>query len=63
MSAAKKITVDDLRDKAEEIRDTFQEDTRRVLHEETAKLVIVGAIVVATAVSLAFYLGTRRCRY
>ncbi len=63
MSAAKKITVDDLRDKAEEIRDTIQEDARRVFYEDTTKLVIVGAVVVATVVSLAFYLGTRRCRF
>jgi hypothetical protein len=63
VSAAKKITVDDLRDKAEEIRDTIQEDARRVFYEDTTKLVIVGAVVVATVVSLAFYLGTRRCRF
>lgn len=63
MSAAKKITVDDLRAKAEGIRDQVQEDARALVHEDAVKTAIVAAVVVAVAVSAAFYLGTRRCRF
>ena len=60
--SAQKITVDDLREKAEGIRDSVREDARHALYDETVKMVVAGAVVVAVAVSLAFYLGTRRGR-
>ena len=63
MTAAKRITVDDLRAKAEEIEETIKEDARALVHEDTTKMVLAGAVVVAVAVSVAFYLGTRRCRF
>lgn len=62
MSAENRITVDDLRAKAEDIRDNVQDDAKRLVQQETAKMVIVGAVVVAVAVSFAFYMGSRRCR-
>jgi flagellar biosynthesis/type III secretory pathway M-ring protein FliF/YscJ len=63
VSAAQRITVDDLRDKAESIRDQVKEDARRLAHEERMKMVIAGAVVVAVAVSFAYYMGSRRCRF
>ncbi len=62
MTAAKRITVDDLREKAEGIRDSVREDARRALREDVARTVLVAVVTVAAAVSLAYYLGTRRCR-
>ena len=62
MSAAQKITVDDLREKAEEIQERVRVDTERLLKDEVMKTVLVGAAVVALTVSFAYYVGTRRCR-
>ena len=62
MSAAERITVEDLKEKAEEIQDTLREDAERLLRQETTKTVLVAAAVVACAVSFAYYIGTRRCR-
>jgi hypothetical protein len=62
VTAAKRITIDDLRDKAEDIRDSVQEDVRRVAQEDAVKVAVAAAVVVAVGISFAFYLGTRRCR-
>lgn len=57
-----KITVNDVRHHAEEVRDLARAEVRRVTRTEPARVigyVVVGTLVVA---SLAYYLGTRRCR-
>jgi hypothetical protein len=55
-----KITVDDLKEKAEFIRDTAKGEAERVVRDETTKLVIAGVAVVLVTVSLAYYLGSHR---
>ncbi|GAB4279501.1 MAG: hypothetical protein Kow0056_12740 [Coriobacteriia bacterium] len=58
---AQRITVEDLKEKAEGIRDTVKEDARRLAHEQTVKVAVVAVAAVAVGLSIAFYLGTRRC--
>lgn len=60
----KRITVEDLRDKAQEIGKIAEEDvravSRRVTEQDVTTYIIAGALVVAVAVSFAYYMGTRR---
>lgn len=60
--SAKKVTIDDLREKAYDIKATVEEDARALVHEQTVRLVIAGAVVVAVAVSMAYFAGSRRRR-
>jgi hypothetical protein len=61
-----KITVDDLRAKAEHIGDLAkteaQNAVRQVAELEATRLVAYAAIGLAVVLSLAYYLGTRRGR-
>ena len=57
---AKKITVDDLRRKAEQIRDTAKDEARRMAKEEVTTYAVIGVVGVVALVSLAYLLGTRR---
>ena len=59
---AKKITVDDLKERAEGIRDTVREDTKEVLRQDTTKIVIAGVVTAVVVVSFAYYIGSRRCQ-
>ncbi|MDY0087482.1 MAG: hypothetical protein RBS78_02885 [Coriobacteriia bacterium] len=57
-----RLTVNDVRHHAEEVRDLARAEVRRVTRTDPARMVgyaVVGALVVA---SLAYYLGSRRCR-
>ena len=53
------ITLDDVRHKALAVRDMATEEVRHTVEDRTVQVVIAGAVVVAVAVSLAYYLGTR----
>ena len=57
--SAPAITVEDLRRKADHIRDLAETEVRHIASERGARLVAIGAVAVLAAVSLAFYLGTR----
>jgi len=57
---AKKITVDDLRRKAEGIKGTVQAEAKRLAKEEVTTYVTLGAVALFAAISLAYYMGTRR---
>ncbi len=57
-----RISVEDLRHKAEAIVDTAEAHIKRATHDELVKTVIVSAVAVAVLVSTAYYLGSRRCR-
>jgi len=54
------ISVDDLRQKAMHIRDLTEVETRSVLEEQATKVLIIGAVALVAAVSIAYYLGVRR---
>ena len=54
------ITVNDLRAKALRISDMAQREVRSVTEEKTTKVVLIGLVAVVAAVSIAYYLGSRR---
>lgn len=57
-----KITVDELRAKAVRIKDMAETEVRHVADERVTQLVFAGVVVVVAAVSIAYYLGSRRGR-
>lgn len=56
-----KLTVDDLRRHAEEVRDIAKAEVRKVSKTEPAQVVAYVAVGVLVVASFAYYLGTRRC--
>jgi hypothetical protein len=60
--AAPAITVDDLKRKAVHIKDMAESEVRTLADERAAQVVLIGAVVVLAAVSIAFFLGTRAAR-
>lgn len=54
------ITVDDLRRKAVHIKDMTEVEVRQLTDERMTQIVLVGAVALLAAVSIAYYLGTRR---
>lgn len=58
--ASEAITLDELRGKASRVKDMAGSELRRVTGQQASKAVLVGAVAVVAAISLAYYLGTRR---
>lgn len=58
-SLSTKLTIDDVRHHAEEVRDMALDQAKAVVEDARTKGVIVGVVAIAIAVSVAFYLGTR----
>jgi hypothetical protein len=56
------ITVDDLRRKAVHIKDMTEAEARLLLEDQRSKVLLVGVVAVVAAISIAYYLGTRRSR-
>lgn len=54
------ITVEDLRRKAVHIRDMAEVEARAIAEERVTKIALVGVVAVVAAVSIAYYLGSRR---
>jgi hypothetical protein len=52
-------TIDDLRRKAQHVRDLAETEARALARDRGAQMVAVGVVVVLAAVSLAYYLGRR----
>lgn len=59
-SNAHAITVDDLRRKAVHIKDMTEVEVRQLAEERVTQIVLVGAVALLAAVSIAYYLGARR---
>jgi len=57
-----KITVEELRAKAVRIKDMTETEVRHIADERVSQLVVAGVVVVVAAVSIAYFLGSRRCR-
>ena len=56
-----RLTVDDVRHHAQEVRDLAQQSAKRLAEERAAQAVVVGAVAIVAAISVAYYLGTRAC--
>jgi len=56
---AERITVDDLKHKALAIQQVATEEVKRVTGTSALRAVLVGAAVVAVALSVAYYVGSR----
>ncbi|HEX9093948.1 MAG TPA: hypothetical protein VF902_08190 [Coriobacteriia bacterium] len=56
------ITVDDLRHKALAVRDTATSEARKLLEDNTVRIVIVSAVACAVVLSIAYWAGTRAAR-
>jgi hypothetical protein len=54
------ITVDDLRAKALRIRDMAEVEARHLAADRSAQVVAIGVVAVVAAISIAYYLGSRR---
>ncbi|MDZ4179778.1 MAG: hypothetical protein U1E29_11210 [Coriobacteriia bacterium] len=54
-----RLTINDVRHHAEEVRDMAVDQAKAIVEDNRTKGLIVGVVVVALAVSVAFYLGTR----
>ena len=61
-SVEPRITIDDMRMRAEHIRDMAQDEVKRVVEADVTKYVLYGAVAVAVIVSVAFLVGTRAGR-
>lgn len=59
--AEQALTVDDVKHRAEEVRDLAIREARKVAGSDPAKLVAAGVVGVLLVASLAYYLGSRRC--
>ncbi len=57
-----RITVDELRERALRIRDMADAEIRQVTEQRAAQVVAIGAVALLAAISLAYYVGTRRGR-
>ncbi len=55
-----KLTVDDIRHHAEEVRDIAKRDARRIVDDQRTQTLVIAGVAVVTLVSLAFFLGSRR---
>jgi hypothetical protein len=56
---AERITVDDLKHKALAVQQISADEVKRVVGTSAVRAVLVGAAVVAIALSVAYYVGSR----
>ncbi|GAB4281944.1 MAG: hypothetical protein Kow0067_01710 [Coriobacteriia bacterium] len=54
--------MDQLREKALRIRDLADAEIRQVTEQRAAQVVAIGVVALLAAISLAYYVGTRRGR-
>lgn len=57
-----RLTIDDVRHHAEEVRDLALSEAKRLADDQASKALLIGAVVVIGVVSLAYFLGTRSGR-
>lgn len=55
------LTVQDVKHRAEEVRDLAVRDARRATQTDPAKLLAIGVVGVLVVASFAYYLGSRKC--
>ena len=57
------ITLDDLRHKAQRIKLEASNEARAQLTERRTQLMLAGVVAVVAVVSVAYFMGSRACRY
>ncbi len=55
------LTVDDVKRRAEEVRDLAVHEVRQATAADPAKLLAAGVLGVLVIASVAYYLGSRKC--
>lgn len=55
-----KLTVEDVRHHAEEVRSIAQRDVKRVFEDQVTQTIVVAGVAVLTLMSVAYLLGSRR---
>ena len=64
MSPEKKLTIDDVRHHAEDVRDLARSEVVDFFDEKSTQAAIIGVVAVVAVVSVAFFLGARMaCGY
>lgn len=61
-STEPRLTIDDVRHHAEEVRDMAMEQVMRLKEVDTTRVVVIGAVVVVGLLGLAYLAGTRSHR-
>jgi len=59
--SARKLSIDDVKHRAEEVRDLARGEVARAIHSDAGRMVTVAVVGVLVVASVAYYLGTRRC--
>ncbi|PKQ29751.1 MAG: hypothetical protein CVT60_03725 [Actinobacteria bacterium HGW-Actinobacteria-10] len=57
-----RLTIDDVRHHAQEVRDLAMEQVKRVKEIDTTRAVVIGAVVVVGLIGLAYLAGARSNR-
>ncbi len=60
-SPERTLTVDDVRRRAEEVRDLAKAEARKIAATDSAQIVAYAVVGVLVVASVAYYLGTRKC--
>lgn len=55
----KRLTVDDVKHHVQEVRDLAVNQAKELSQTQASKALVVGAVAVVAAISLAYYLGSR----
>lgn len=58
----RRLTVDDIRHHAEEVRDMAVSQAKQFRDEQGTNIAIIGVVALVGVISLAYYLGTRSVR-
>jgi len=58
----RRLTVDDVRHHAEEVRDMAVSQAKQFRDEQGTRVAIIAVVAVVGVISLAYYLGTRSVR-
>jgi hypothetical protein len=58
----KKLTVEDVRRKAERVEEIARDEVDHVLHLDQTKMLMYAAVGVAVVAGLAYFMGTRAAR-
>ncbi len=62
ITSQQRLTVDDIRHRAEEVRDMALSEIKTLRDGQGTRIAIIGIVAVVGVISLAYYLGTRSAR-
>ena len=55
-----KLSVDDVRHRAEEVRSIAERDVKRVFEEQLTQTIVIVGVAAVTLMSVAYFMGSRR---